>query len=86
MDDDFEKEANHCNSLKDLRTAAERNPDFSNTVCDMSHTKILLCQIIQRLKLKEEPFTISNAASSEMIKAMWYALQSIDPTLSSSQN
>ena len=83
MDDEFE-EAHRCNSLKDLRAAAVRNPNFS-TICDsMSHPKVLLYQIIQRLTLKEEPFTVFNAASSEIIEELWYALQSIDPTLSSS--
>ena len=42
MDDEFE-EAHRCNSLKDLRAAAVRNPNFSSTICDsMSHPKVLL--------------------------------------------
>ena len=55
MDDDFETEAKKCNNLKALRAVASRTPDFSSTVQDsVSHAKVLLTQIIQRLKLKGE--------------------------------
>ena len=68
VDDDFETEAQKCNNLKDLRAVASRQPDFSSTVCDsVSHTKVLLTQIIQRLKLKGENLAVSTAASTEMI-------------------
>ena len=74
MDDDFETEAQKCN-LKDLRAVASRKPDFSSTVCDsVSHTKVLLTQIIQRLKLKGENFAVSTAASTVMMDEMWSTL------------
>ena len=34
MDDDFEKDAQQCNSLKDLRRMADQKANFSSTVSD----------------------------------------------------
>ena len=75
MDDDFETEAK-CNNLKALRAVASGKPDFSSTVVhdSVSHTKVLLTQIIQLLKLKGENFVVSTAASTEMIDEMWSIL------------
>ena len=84
MDDDFQTEAK-CNNLKALRAVASRKPDFSSTVHDsVSHTKVLLTQIIQCLKLKGENFVVSTAASTERIDEMWSILKLVDPTLISS--
>ena len=42
VDDEFEKEANHYNSLKDLRTVVKWQIDFWTAVCDsMSNKKVL---------------------------------------------
>ena len=48
------------------------------------HTKVLLTQIIQHLKLEGENVVVSTAASTKIIHEMWSILKLVDPTLTSS--
>ena len=65
---------------------ADQKANFSSTVSDsISQPKILLTQIFQRLKLKEESFLVSNPASSEMIDEMWSVLQTVDHSIIASE-
>ena len=66
MDDEFEKTAQRCKSLKDLRKKATESADFKSMAIDsVSHVKSLLARLFGRLELKEEKFTILNAASDK---------------------
>ena len=75
MDDEFEKTAQRCKSLKDLRKKATESADFKS----MAIVKSLLAMLFGRLELKEEMFTILNAASEEMIGEMMSVLNVIEP-------
>ena len=72
MTDSFEDEVKKCNNLKQLRATAKRIPDFSESVSDsISHTKVLLTQIMERLQLKNKKFKVIPAASDNDIELMW---------------
>jgi len=86
MTDSFEDEVKKCNNLKQLRATAKRIPDFSESVSDsISHTKVLLTQIMERLQLKNKKFKVIPAASDNDIELMWSYVHSVDNTLSSSE-
>ena len=79
MDDSFESEVSKCKSLKELREAAKRRSGFQEEAIDsVSHVKVLLTQIFERLQLKGKKFTIFSAASPQSIEEMWKELQSVD--------
>lgn len=83
MEDTFESEASKCKSLK----AAKRRSGFREEAIDsVSHVKVLLTQIFERLQLKEKKFTVFNTASLQSIEELWRELQSVDSTLTSSEN
>ena len=85
MDDEFEKTAQRCKSLKDLRKKATESADFKSmamAIDSVSHVKSLLAMLFRRLELKEEKFTILNAASEEMIDEMMSVLNVIEPVSS----
>jgi len=87
MDDTFESEASKCKSLKELREAAKRRSGFREEAIDsVSHVKVLLTQIFECLQLKEKKFTVFNTASLQSIEELWRELQSVDSTLTSSEN
>ena len=87
MDDTFESEASQCKSLKELCEAAKRRSGFREEAIDsVSHVKVLLTQIFARLQLKEKKFTVFNTASLQSIEELWRELQSVDFTLTSSEN
>ena len=87
MDDTFESEASKCKSLKELCEAAKRRSGFREEAIDsVSHVKVLLTQIFARLQLKEKKFTVFNTASLQSIEELWRELQSVDSTLTSSEN
>ena len=48
----------------------------------LSPVKILLSEIIVRLKLKQKPFEMYPAASDDEIRTLWESLLEIDHTLS----
>ena len=67
MDDNFESEASKCKSLKELCEATKRRPGFQDAIDSVSHVKVLLTQIFERLQLKGKNFTVFNAASPQSI-------------------
>lgn len=86
MDDTFESETSKCKSLKELHEAAKRRSGFREEAIDsVSHVKVLLTQIFERLQLKEK-FTVFNTASLQSIEELWRELESVDSTLTSSEN
>ena len=82
MDSEFEDQSRKCSSLKDLRNAATRYPDFQSTALDsVSHVKLLLLKLFERLELKENKFQGFCPASSSEIDKLWAQLQDIDSTI-----
>ena len=75
---DLNLRAKNCNSLKDLRRAAQKRPEFREETLDcIAPVKAMLNGIFCRLNLKEKPIGTSIAAREQDIKAMWNALSGI---------
>ena len=82
MSDEQEAAVLKCNNMKQLRKAAETDHELASAVLDsMSPVKILLSDIISRLKLKGNSLETFPSASNSGIKDMWETLHSIDTTL-----
>jgi hypothetical protein len=82
MDREFEAQAAKCGSLSDMRAKAVKCPEFRTTAIDsISHVKVLLTQVFERLKLKGENFQAVTAATSEEIEALWSVITDIDPSV-----
>ena len=80
--DEYESVIVKCNNMSQLRAAAEKKSGLAEEVLDcMSPVKLLLSDVIMRLKLKQKPFELYPAASEAEIKALWENLLNIDPTL-----
>ena len=82
MDSTFEAESAKCKNLKDLRSAANRSPEFQSSAFDsVSPVKVLLCKLFERLELKGKKFQGFVPASSSDIDELWSQAQEIDSTL-----
>ena len=80
-DDAFERLAAACNSLKDLRKAAEKVPQFRNDVIDsVAPVKVLLSQIFQRLQFKGKKVEVSEAATQSDIDSLWQFFLTFETT------
>ena len=81
-DAEYEKVAERCKNLSDLRAAAEKNKEFKATTLDsIAPVKVLLTQLCNRLQLKEENFTPVAAAAEESIEELWDSVQEVEPSL-----
>ena len=79
MPDEMEVEAAKCNSLKALRIVAERNPEFHDASLDcIAPVKKVLTDIALRLELKEDKFSVFNAASTFQMDEFWTVLLALD--------
>ena len=77
--ENFEKETSKCNSMKDLRRAADRCPEFKSEALDSTEpVKLLLTQVFQRLQLKDKNITCSPPATKENMTDLWNSLQQIE--------
>ena len=82
QDADFEKAADKCKNMSDLRAAASKSPEFKDSALDsIAPVKVLLTQLFERLQLKEESFKPITAASEEDINAIWNLIQEVEPSL-----
>ncbi len=83
MDSEFEAQSGKCSSLKDLRDVASRYPDFQSSALDsVSHVKVLLLKLFERLDLKGKKFEGFCPASSSDIDELWAQLQeTVDSTI-----
>ena len=71
-----------CNNMAHLRKIGESKPDFIQAVQDsIEPVKVLLTDIMHRLKLKDKPFSVFTAASESDMKELWLELEQIDQTL-----
>lgn len=79
---DCEDVIKKCNNMSQLRESAEKMPTLRGEVLDsVAPMKLLLSDIIVRLKLKQKPFEIQATATDGEIRALWDLLLGIDPTL-----
>lgn len=73
--------------MKELRKAAEKQPEVAGAVLDsMSQVKIIVSDIVKRLSLKGRPFKVFPAASQHDIEDIWSSLHSIDESLNFEEN
>src|ERR1043165_1839203 len=82
MDEDFETIINNCNSMDNIRNESKTYP----SIIDKLHTSLqptigLMEDIIKRLELKEEPFSIFKAATDVEINELWDYIFNIDDSL-----
>ena len=81
-DENMETIVSRCNSMKELRKAAEKQPEVAGAVLDsMSQVKIIVSDIVKCLSLKGRPFKVFPAASQHDIEDIWSSLHSIDESL-----
>lgn len=65
-----------CNNMAQLRKVGESKPDLIQAVQDsIMPVKILLTDIMHRLKLKDKPFFVFLAASESDLKELWLELE-----------
>lgn len=80
--DEYEAQVARCNSLADMRKAAEKYPNFrEDTLDSMASVKVLLTDLFQRLQLKDEPFSVASAATIPDIEAICEFVTRIDTEL-----
>lgn len=71
-----------CNNMAQLRKVGESKPDLVQAVQDsIEPVKILLTDIMHRLKLKDKPFSVFSAASESDMKELCLELEQIDQSL-----
>ena len=74
VEEKFESAISKCN-MKQLRAAAEKEPELVNAVLDsMSPVKIFITDIIRRLKLKGKYFEVYSAVSTQAIEEIPYLI------------
>ena len=77
-DERFEAEARNCNSLKDLRRAAEKRTEFRDkALTSIQPVKALLNSIFSRLNVKEKAVMTSDPAKAEELDRLWNTLSFI---------
>jgi hypothetical protein len=82
MDAGLEEIMSKCNSMNDIRKAAEKTPDLKEGLKQSLNPIItLLNDIFKRLQLKEKIFDTFRAASELDIDILWNSILQLDPTL-----
>ena len=82
VEDRLESTISKCNNMKQLRAAAQKEPELVDAVLDsMSPVKIVITDVIRRLCLKGKHFEVYSAASMQAIEEIWDNLHSIDTSL-----
>ena len=78
----FEEQLKSCKSLSDIRALGDKFPSLKDEVLDsVKPAKILLCDLIKQLKLKDQPFATFAPASLKDMDELWENLHVIDSTL-----
>ena len=83
MDDSYEQQVAKCSNMSQLRhLAAEKSEVIPSTLDSVAPIKIVLSDILQRLKLDEVKFKVFSSASEEEIKQMFSnLLDKVDTSL-----
>ena len=75
MADEFESKIKSANTLKLLRAKAESDKNLAEAMHDsIESVKVLLTQLFQRLKLKDENVSVFPPASTEQQESLWNML------------
>ena len=78
----LEKVSEGCKSMKDICTAAKNHPALQGEFRDSVQPYIiLLLSLFQRLKLKDEPFTLFQSSTSSEIELFLSVLKQTEPNL-----
>ena len=82
MGTNLEKSMENCNSLKAIREAASLNPQLKDALNDsLEPVIILLSSLFQRLKLKDEPFTVFTSATPDDLEELQAVLIQLQPDI-----
>ena len=82
MSDDVENLMKKCNSMEEIRTCSNNEPQLKNELIDSLQAPINLMEgIFERLLLKDEPFLTYKSATEEEIKSLWESLLEIEDSL-----
>jgi len=82
MSDDLENLMKKCNSMEEIRTHSNNEPQLKNELINSLQTPINLMEgIFERLLLKDEPFLTYKSATEEEIKNLWKCLLEIEDSL-----
>jgi len=82
MDGELEEIMSKCNSMNDIRKAAEKTPRLKNSLKQsLDSTITLLNDVFKRLQLKNKNFKTYEAASELEMNALWDSVLLIDSTL-----
>ena len=69
----------NCNSLVQIRTAVDSKPSLAEEIADsIEPVKMLICQLFQRLSLKEKKIKIGTPATQTEMQRLNTAVQSIE--------
>ena len=80
MSKEFEHTIDGCKNMKAICTAAAVHPEVRGALKDSLEPVILLvCSLFQRLKLKDEPFSIFTSASTSEMDTLASYLAQIEP-------
>ena len=82
MSDDLENLMKKCNSMEEIRTCSNNEPQLKNELIDSLQALINLMEgIFERLLLKDQPFLTYKSATEEEIKDLWKSLLEIEDSL-----
>ena len=82
MTDDDEQLLEKAGNMKGIRAIAAKHPEFREAVIDsVARPKICLTQVLSRLKLKDDGFSVFNAATQEAMDQCLTALKEVDDTI-----
>ena len=82
MSDDDEQLLEKAGNMKEIRAVAGKHPGFREAVTDsVASSKVCLTQVLSRLKLKDDGFSVFNAAAQEAMDQCLTALKEVEDTI-----
>ena len=79
---EFDDKLSKCSNTADVRKLAEKTPGLERAVLDSMQQPITLLETVTcRLYLKDRPFQIFHAATTQNIDDMWDNMQQVDDSL-----
>ena len=82
MGDDLEDIMKKCNTMEEIRTRSNNEPQLKEELINSLQAPITLMKgIFERLSLKDESFMTYESATNEEIKNLWESLLEIEDSL-----
>ena len=79
MNDNDEQLLEKAGNMKEIRAVAAKHPGFREVVIDsVASPKLCLTQVLSRLKLKDDGFSVFNATTQEAMDQYLTALTEVD--------